>query len=262
VGKGFISGLVRQNPLSVAKHIFGGIPNALGALVTKGLVSVEHLPAKALAALGKVGGFLKGALTKIGGLWGKLFHGGGGTGQWGGLMMAVLKHFGIPQLYSTFMAQMMTESGGNPRAINLWDSNAQAGIPSQGLMQVIPPTFAAYAGPYRSRGIMDPLANIYAAVAYAISRYGASIGAVLGHGHGYAQGGIISEPVTGFGHRTGEPYFFGEGGIIERYRMPGGDVHGRGATVINVYPQKGQSEVEIAAAVSRRLGWAAATGRA
>jgi hypothetical protein len=32
--------------------------------------------------------------------------------------------------------------------------------------------------------------------------------------------------------------------------------------VINVYPRANQSEVEIAAAVSRNLGWAQATGRA
>ena len=262
VGKGFISGLVRQNPMGVAKHIFGGIPNALGALLNKGIVSIGSLPAKALSALGKVGGFLKGALTKVTGFFGGLLHGGGGgVGQWAGLMQAVLAHFGIPQLFGTFMTQMQTESGGNPRAINLWDSNAKAGIPSQGLMQVIPPTFAAYAGPYRSRGIMDPLANIYAAVAYAISRYGASIGAVLGHGHGYAAGGAVMEPVTGFGHRSGEMYHFAERGPEWVTPMTGDRLGGRQVTV-NVYPQKGQSEVEIAAAVSRRLDWAAATGRA
>jgi SLT domain-containing protein len=265
VGKGFIAGLVRQNPLTVARHIFGGIPNALGALVTKGMVSIGSLPAKALSALGKVGGFLRGALTKVGGLFGKLFGGaGGGVSKWGGLMMAVLKHFGIPQLFGTFMTQMQTESGGDPRAINLWDSNAKAGIPSQGLMQVIPPTFAAYAGPYRSRGILDPLANIYAAVAYAISRYGASIGAVLGHGHGYAAGGPITEPVTGFGHRSGALYSFGERGPewVSPLTGPAPALGARQGVVVNVYPQRGQSEVEIAAAVSRRLAWAAATGRA
>jgi hypothetical protein len=269
VTAGFIQGIVSQNPLTIAKTVFGGIPNALAGMVTKGIVGIGALPAKALSALGKVGGFFKGALTKIGGLWGKLFGGGGaGVSQWGGLMMAVLKHFGIPQLYGTFMTQMATESGGNPRAINLWDSNAKAGIPSQGLMQVIPPTFAAYAGPYRSRGILDPLANIYAAVAYAISRYGASIGAVLGHGHGYAAGGILREPVAGIGLHSGDPYSFGEN--APRVPEVWSPMHGpqaqlgkhAGATVINVYPQRGQSETEIAAAVSRRLGWAMATGRA
>jgi len=127
-------------------------------------------------------------------------------------------------------------------------------------MQVIPPTFAAYAGPYRSRGILDPLANIYAAVAYAISRYGASIAAVLGHGHGYATGGPILEPITGFGHRSGQMYHFGEAG--PEWVTPMSQLGGRSPVVIHVHPQQGQSEVEIAAAVSRRLAWAAATGRA
>ena len=41
-----------------------------------------------------------------------------------------------------------------------------------------------------------------------------------------------------------------------------GGISARATITINVYPQPGQSETEIAAAVSRRLGWAVATGRA
>ena len=264
VTAGFVQGIVRTNPLTVARHVFGGIPAALGSIVSKGLVSLESLPGKALKALGGLGGKIKGLFGKIGGLFGG--GSGGGVAQWSGLMHAVLAHFGIPDLFNTFMTQMQTESGGNPRAINLWDSNAKAGIPSQGLMQVIPPTFAEYAGPYRSRGIMDPLANIYAAVAYAVSRYGASIGSVLGHGHGYAKGGVVHEPVTGFGHFSGELYRFAERGaeLISPLTGPHAapDIKARVSVVINVYPQKGQSETEIAAAVSRRLSWAIATGKA
>ncbi|WP_052747892.1 tape measure protein [Lactobacillus helveticus] len=37
------------------------------------------------------------------------------------------------------------ESGGNPRAVNLWDSNAKAGTPSKGVLQFIQPTFDHYA---------------------------------------------------------------------------------------------------------------------
>ncbi len=63
------------------------------------------------------------------------------------------------------------ESGGNPRAINTWDYNAQIGTPSKGLMQVIPPTFNAY----KLKGygdIYNPVHNIIAGVRYAIARYG------------------------------------------------------------------------------------------
>ncbi|MFG2077415.1 WXG100 family type VII secretion target [Nonomuraea maritima] len=63
------------------------------------------------------------------------------------------------------------ESGGNPHAINNWDSNAAQGTPSKGLMQTIDPTFNAHALPGH-RDIYDPVDNIIAGVRYAISRYG------------------------------------------------------------------------------------------
>ncbi|MGW4798122.1 transglycosylase SLT domain-containing protein [Nonomuraea sp. NPDC004297] len=63
------------------------------------------------------------------------------------------------------------ESGGNPSAINNWDINAKNGIPSQGLMQTIPPTFNAHALPGHGK-ILDPVDNIIAGVLYTYSRYG------------------------------------------------------------------------------------------
>lgn len=63
------------------------------------------------------------------------------------------------------------ESGGNPNSINTWDINAKNGIPSQGLMQTIPPTFNAHALPGHGK-ILDPVDNIIAGVLYTYSRYG------------------------------------------------------------------------------------------
>ncbi|MEV0249097.1 transglycosylase SLT domain-containing protein [Nocardia sp. NPDC050712] len=63
------------------------------------------------------------------------------------------------------------ESGGNPNAINLWDSNAAAGIPSKGLMQTIDPTFNSYKLPGHD-DIYNPVDNIIAGSRYAIERYG------------------------------------------------------------------------------------------
>jgi WXG100 family type VII secretion target len=63
------------------------------------------------------------------------------------------------------------ESGGNPHAINNWDSNAAKGTPSKGLMQCIDPTFNSYK--ISGHGdIWNPVDNICAGVNYAISRYG------------------------------------------------------------------------------------------
>jgi Transglycosylase SLT domain len=63
------------------------------------------------------------------------------------------------------------ESSGNPNAINNWDSNAQAGDPSRGLMQVIGTTFNEYKLSGHGN-IYDPVDNIIAGVRYALSRYG------------------------------------------------------------------------------------------
>jgi tape measure domain-containing protein len=263
---GFWQGLSKFNLTGMIGTIFGGMPQALGNLVNKGLISVTKLTTSALAALGGLG---SKALSAIGGFLGGLFGGNkslpAGVMNYANLVAQVANMLGVGKWTNVFLAQMATESGGNPRAINLTDSNAAAGTPSKGLMQVIQPTFDAYAGPFRSRGIWDPLANIYAAIAYAIARYGNNIPNVLGHGHGYAGGGIIPERVYGVGARTGVPYTFGENGpeLVSPLTGSGGtraqQLGGRHVT-INVYPQPGQSEEQIAAAVSRRLAWVSAGG--
>lgn len=63
------------------------------------------------------------------------------------------------------------ESGGNPKAVNNWDSNAKAGHPSEGLMQTIGPTFNSYALPGYT-DIWNPVDNMVAAIRYIQSRYG------------------------------------------------------------------------------------------
>jgi hypothetical protein len=66
---------------------------------------------------------------------------------------------------------VMHESGGDPRAYNGWDSNAAAGTPSEGIAQVIGPTFSSY----RLHGygdIWNPVDNMVAAFRYAVNRYG------------------------------------------------------------------------------------------
>lgn len=84
----------------------------------------------------------------------------------------VMRANGIPGSYEGIHRNIMRESTGNPRAINLYDSNAAAGIPSKGLLQVIDPTFAAYHVPGTPFDVWDPVANIVAACNYAAHRYG------------------------------------------------------------------------------------------
>ncbi len=117
-----------------------------------------------------------------------------GVDQWKTTVIRALKmegQYSEANLRRT-LYQMQTESGGNPMAINLWDSNAAKGIPSKGLMQVIDPTFRAYAREGFNKNIYDPLSNILASIRYAVSRYGSLASAY--RGVGYANGGIAAKP--------------------------------------------------------------------
>ncbi|MEV3914271.1 transglycosylase SLT domain-containing protein [Streptomyces canus] len=84
----------------------------------------------------------------------------------------IMKAKGIPGSYNGLHRNILRESSGNPNAINNWDINAINGIPSKGLLQVIPPTFRAYHVAGTSWNIYDPVANITAAANYAADKYG------------------------------------------------------------------------------------------
>ncbi|MFC8128291.1 transglycosylase SLT domain-containing protein [Streptomyces sp. NPDC057302] len=84
----------------------------------------------------------------------------------------IMAQRGIPGSYEGIHRNIMRESSGNPLATNNWDSNAVAGTPSKGLLQVIAPTFSAYHVPGTSQDSFDPVANITAACNYAADRYG------------------------------------------------------------------------------------------
>ncbi|WRZ93739.1 transglycosylase SLT domain-containing protein [Streptomyces sp. NBC_01007] len=84
----------------------------------------------------------------------------------------IMKSKGIPGSYEGLHRNILRESSGNPMAINDWDINAINGIPSKGLLQVIPPTFKAYHVAGTSWDIYNPVANITAAANYAADKYG------------------------------------------------------------------------------------------
>ncbi|MFF7655982.1 lytic transglycosylase [Streptomyces sp. NPDC007983] len=84
----------------------------------------------------------------------------------------IMKKHNIPGTYEGIHRNIIRESGGNPRAINNYDINAQNGVPSKGLLQVILPTFQTYHVPGTPFDQYDPVANIVAACNYAADRYG------------------------------------------------------------------------------------------
>ncbi|WP_411095993.1 peptidoglycan DD-metalloendopeptidase family protein [Streptomyces sp. 020-2-3H-GM] len=145
--------------------------------------------------------------------------GGAGVERFRGVVTQALGQVGQSlSLVNTTLRRMKQESGGNPKAVNKWDINWINGHPSVGLMQVIRPTFEAFAGKYKATGpklygvSVDPMANIYASMRYALSRYG-SLSRAYNRPGGYAMGGIVGGGVqinTGFRRGSG----YASGGII------------------------------------------------
>jgi WXG100 family type VII secretion target len=102
----------------------------------------------------------------------------GNVDQWIREAIKILQANGIPVTdadISKIWTIIEKESGGNPHAINNWDSNAAAGHPSKGLMQCIDSTFNAHkmAG---HDDIYNPVDNIIAGVRYTFDRYGGFAG--------------------------------------------------------------------------------------
>jgi hypothetical protein len=135
-----------------------------------------------------------GLIGNIGGALGLGSSGGSGVKRWSGVVLQALRMVGQPAgLLDLTLRRMNQESGGNPTIVNKWDSNWQAGHPSVGLMQVIGPTFRSYAGVMKKTGpflygvSVNPLANVYASMRYALATYG-SLMSAYGRKGGYANG--------------------------------------------------------------------------
>ncbi|MBN6035858.1 transglycosylase SLT domain-containing protein [Amycolatopsis sp. 195334CR] len=98
----------------------------------------------------------------------------GNVDQWIREAIKILQANGIPVTEDNIdeiWTIIEKESGGDPHAINNWDSNAAKGTPSKGLMQCIDPTFQAHKLPGHD-DIYNPVDNIIAGVRYTFDRYG------------------------------------------------------------------------------------------
>ena len=168
----------------LVKQISDGIKYSGKGVVThiaKGMVST---------VTGQMSAWVDKLFEEMGGMSIEGYNPSKGVSQWKSTVIRALKmegQYSAANLSRTLM-QMQTESGGNPKAINLWDSNAKKGIPSKGLMQVIDPTFKAYARPGFDKNIYDPLSNILASIRYATSRYGSLSKAYRGVGYSNGTG--------------------------------------------------------------------------
>ncbi|MCO6306580.1 tape measure protein [Staphylococcus epidermidis] len=82
------------------------------------------------------------------------------------------------------------ESNFQAGAVNNWDSNARAGIPSKGMFQMIEPSFRAFAKPGHGN-ILNPVDEAISAMRYIVAKYGWG-GFKRAGDYAYATGGLIN----------------------------------------------------------------------
>lgn len=165
--------LVRNFKTALGIHSPSRVFEELGGFVMDGLVN--GLSDGNLSSLGQkvFSEFGDGAFDTIDSIKGFL------SADWavanGSVKDWIASAVGIAGVPTSWIAPLMQiaqhESGGNPKAINNWDINAQNGIPSKGLMQTIDPTFQSnmMAG---FGDIWNPVHNTLASIQYILKRYG------------------------------------------------------------------------------------------
>lgn len=198
------------NPLNVWKKMISPVMRQIASLGSgEYLDMVKKVPGSMVSSLGT-------AVVDAAKSVGEFFTGGGGGGgsgvkRWTGVVQQSLRMLGQPANYTALtLRRMNQESGGNPTAVNRTDSNWKAGHPSVGLMQVIGPTFQAYAGLLRKTGpfmygtSVNPLANVYASMRYALAAYG-GLPRAYNRAGGYDNGGWLPQGLSLAYNGTGRP---------------------------------------------------------
>lgn len=164
---------------------------------------IKKLPMRMIDALF---GYSKKADGKMTDHYAK-YAGGGNLGMWIAKAMNLAK---VPANWAgPLRTLIMRESGGNPNAINNWDSNAKRGDPSRGLMQTIGATFQHYRLKSLPNNIYDPIANIVAGIRYIKAVYGSIFNVQQANAgktpKGYDSGGWLMPGATQTVNKTGKP---------------------------------------------------------
>ncbi|KJF21985.1 hypothetical protein C7T36_18550 [Rhodococcus sp. AD45-ID] len=191
-----LGGAVVNSGRNMAANLFEAPVKALRSQIPNfdGLGAFGQIPLAMYDKLSEAAlNMVRGKSQSVGGGGDVPYDKSSGAEQWRPLVEKLFDEKGIDRsLVDKYLYQIQRESGGNPNAINDWDINAQNGVPSKGLAQVIDPTFASFKDPGFDN-IWDPESNLRASLNYLLRdpKFGGQGVAVL-TGGGYDQGGIAN----------------------------------------------------------------------
>lgn len=136
----------------------------------------------------------------------------GNAESWRPMAMEAMKRNGFAwqnkEQVDAMLRQIMSESSGDPRAIQKVIDVNSGGNEAAGLLQIIPSTWATYRDPALPDDRLDPWANMNGALRYYKAKYGMDLTTMWGRGHGYDKGGLLPPTPDGFGtyyNHTGKP---------------------------------------------------------
>lgn len=259
-----VAGLATGNTTALLNDMLkvispGGATGALADMITGVPTQIVH------DLLGSLGSAFKNVISAVVGS--PVANIGSGVTRWTSIVDQALALNGLStSLASKVLYQMQTESGGDPNAINLTDSNAAAGDPSRGLLQTIMTTFEQYHVAGTSNNIYDPLANVAAAINYAKTVYGPSLqnssGGGIGSGHGYHGGGFLPAGQWGYVGENGPEVVSAMPGGTRISPLAGGDLGSRLDTLITLTQTLINTTAAVPAGVGKNVGSAIMTGGA
>ena len=187
------------SPLGFFNGLWDRIVGKLPSFDLSGYADLAKVPGAALKTLG---GWVKDWALETLKEWGNKFLNMVGLGkrpaaEWSDMALEALKRMGYgPEHLQAMLQQIEIESGGDPNAVNNWDSNAAQGTPSGGLLQVIEPTYQDVRRRYPEafEGLPDdrmhPMTNLVAGVGAVKRDWGGPAGRWPTRG-GYANGGVL-----------------------------------------------------------------------
>jgi len=255
---GQVATAVLGDPLGAIKSFVSSLLSGIGGAAS------GVFPELAKGAMGKVGdGLGEKVKSLLAAVTGTSASGGGAptAGQGsaafeGWWSQAVGVNPALAPYHAAAVTTARNESGFNPSIVNNWDSNAQKGTPSAGLMQFIEPTFRTYqaAGYGNWLGAVD---QILAWFNYSTARYGGPNnipgvrGVASGSGYvGYAGGGDVLKPILFDSGNVAPPgLFLGENRTGGPERLTRGD----GTTVHQTFNIPQSDPYLIAAESARRM---------